>query len=501
MEKNTVLSLAMIRRVLLRAGGSTLLAFALVFLFRRMLHVNQTTVALTYLVGILLAASRWPLAYSLYLSLLCSGLYNFFFLPPVGTLTVVDPQNLVALFVFLCASVLVSHLSSRARREADLSEIRRREVEHLYEFSQELLLHDDLSAVARVTPSIAVTIFGFRAVALYAREQDATYFSDPDDELVSLAELKKTAETVEPAVTAYNGVCVIPLLLGMRSMGAMAIRGKVQSVNIYEAIGTLVAIALERAAALERASHLEAARESERLHTALMDSVTHELRTPLTSIRAAATTLVSQPQMGEAARREMYTVVDEESARLDHLIGQAIEMAQLDAASIHVSVGRENVAEIVALALEEAQPLIGDRKVEVEVPGGMPAVRLDRKLVRRVLRHLIENAVKYSPPGSPLRVAARVEGGRLLVSVEDFGPGIEEFEKPLIFRKFYRGRRQRDRISGTGMGLAIVKAILDAHGGGIDVQSRPGKGAQFTFWLPIEASQPNDSVPPEKPRD
>lgn len=501
MQKNTVPNLARVRRILLRGGGSTLLAFALVFLFRRSLHANQTTVALSFLVLILIAASRWRLTYSLYLSVLCAALYNFFFLPPVGTLVVVDPQNLVALIVFLCASFLVSHLSSRARREADLSEIRRGEVEHLYEFSQELLLHDDLSAVARVTPSIAAAIFEFRAVSLYAREEDATYFSDPDHELVPLDELKKTAEAAEPAVTLHNDVHVIPLLLGMRSMGAMAIRGRAQSPNVYEAIGTLVAIALERAAALERASHLEAARESERLHTALMDSVTHELRTPLTSIRAAATTLLSQPQMNEVERKEMYTVVDEESSRLDHLIGQAIEMAQLDAASIHVSIGRENVDEIIALALEEAQPLLGERSLEVQVPEGMPAVRLDRKLVRRVLRHLIENAVKYSPPGSPLRVAARVEGGRLLVSVEDFGPGIEEFEKPLIFRKFYRGRRQRDHISGTGMGLAIVKAILDAHGGGIDVQSRAGKGAQFTFWLPIEAAEAKDPGRRDEPGD
>jgi len=452
--------------------------------------VNQTTVALSFLVLILIAASRWRLAYSIYLSIVCATLYNFFFLPPVGTLTVLDPQNIVALIVFLCASLLVSHLSTRARREAELAETRRREVQHLYEFSQELLLHDDLSAVARITPSIAATIFGFRAVALYVRGSDAAFYSDPGYELVPLAHLKSAVEAAEPAVTLTNGVQLIPLVLGMRTLGAMAIRGDAQSSNIYEAIGSLVAIALERAEALERTSHMEAARESERLHTALLDSITHELRTPLTSIRAAATTLVSQ-QMAEPQRAEMYAVIDEESARLDRLIGQAIEMSQLDAASIHVQARPESVREIVQLALEEAQSILGDRTVDVHVPESLPPVRLDRKLVRRVLHHLIENAVKYSPSGSPLRVTARTEGDRLLVSVEDYGQGIEEFEKPLIFRKFYRGRRQRDRISGTGMGLAIVKAILDAHGGGIDVLSRPAHGAQFTFWLPIEGERSN----------
>ncbi len=494
MQKDT----ARVRWVLFRAGGFTLLAFALVALFRVLLRVNQTTIALSFLALILIAASRWRLVYSLYLSFLCALLYNYFFLPPIGRLTVRDPQNLVALAAFLGASLLVSHLSSRARNEAELSENRRREVEQLYEFSQELLLHDDLGAVARITPSIAAAIFGFRAVALYVREGGAAYFSDPRNELVPLTDLKSVAETAEPTVSADGNLHIIRLVLGMRSLGAMAILGSAQSAQIYEAIGSLVAIALERAAALERTSHMEAARESERLHTALLDSVTHDLRTPLTAIRAAATTLLSQPGMTEAARREMYAVVDEESARLDRLIGQAIEMAQLDASSINVQVKPERIREIIALALEEAQPLLGDRSrersVEVQIANDLPPVHLDRRLVRRVLRHLIENAVKYSPPGSPLRISARIENERLLVSVEDSGPGIEEFEKPLIFRKFYRGRKQRDHSSGTGMGLAVVKAILDAHGGGIDVVSRPSQGAQFTFWLPVVSADSNVSV-------
>jgi len=490
MKENT----ANIRTAVLRYGSLTLLVFALVSLFRNILRVNNTTVALSFLILILITASRWRLAYSLYLSVLCAVLYNLFFLPPIGRITVRDPQNLIALAVFLGASVLVSQLSESAHREAELSEIRHREVQHLYEFSQELLLHDDLSTVARITPTVAATIFGFRAVALYVRDGDTAYYSDPASELVPLAELKNATYAPEPAAAVINDIHLIPLLLGMRSMGMMAFSGGEQSPNVYEAIGSLVAIALERAAALERTSHMEAARESERLHSALLDSVTHDLRTPLTSIRAAATTLISQPQMNEPQRHEMYAVVDEESERLDRLIGQAIEMAQLDSASIHAQVKPESVREIIELALEEAHPLLGERPVDVDVPENMPSVRMDRLLVRRVLRHLIENAAKYSPPGSPLRIGSRIEDQRLLVSVEDYGPGIEAFEQPLIFNKFYRGRNQKAAISGTGMGLAIVKAIVVAHGGGIDVVSRPPRGALFTFWLPLASGESNDSV-------
>jgi two-component system, OmpR family, sensor histidine kinase KdpD len=480
MKKNT----ASLRLPVIRFGGVTLLAALVVVVYRLIIHVNQTTVALTFLVLILISASRLRLRYSIYLSVLCTLLYNFFFLPPVGTFTINDPQNWIAMAAFLCASILVSQLSDSVHRQAAISESRRVEVERLYTFSQELLLHDDLRTLARATPSIAASVFGFRAVALYVRDGDTTYYSDPGYELLPPLEMKKAALLTDQAVAEIGGVQVVPLMLGMRSMGALAVREEEKSAGRVEAVGTLVAIALERAATLERTSHMEAARESDRLRSALLDSVTHDLRTPLTSIRAAASTLVSHPQLPQAERTEMYAVIEEESARLDTLIGKAVEMAQLDSHSIQVKAQPENLRVLVELALEEARPLLKERPVEVDIPADLPAVSMDRELVRRVLRHLIENAARYSPPLSPLHINARIEDYRLLVSLEDEGPGIEDADQPYIFDKFFRGKNQKPGTSGTGMGLAIVKAIMTAHGGGIEVASRPGRGSTFTFWLP-----------------
>ena len=185
----------------------------------------------------------------------------------------------------------------------------------------------------------------------------------------------------------------------MRSLGVLAVTEGGFSPQIYEAIGSLVAIALERAAAVERSSRLEASRESERLRIALLDSVTHDLRTPLTAIRAAATTLVSQPDLPEAERADLAAVLDEESARLDRLIGQAVEMAQLDAATVQVHPRPQDVRELIETTLEEMRPVLRDRAVEVTVGEELPRAPMDRELVHRVLRHLIENAVKYSPTG------------------------------------------------------------------------------------------------------
>jgi two-component system sensor histidine kinase KdpD len=481
MEKDTPRAI----KILLRYAILTAAALLLVVLLRKAAPANQTTVALSFLMLILVTASQWRLAYSVYLSVLCTLLYNFFFLPPVGRLTIAEPANWVALAAFLCCSVLVSHLAEREHKHAEAADGRSREVERLYEFSQQLLLQDDLRSVGRSTPSVLAAVFGLRAVALYVREDDAAYYSDPQNELLPLVDLKLAANPSDAGVTSRNGYHVIPLTLGMQFLGVLALKDGGFSPRIYEAIGSLVAIALERAATVERSSRLEASRESERLRSALLDSVTHDLRTPLTAIRAAATTLVSQPDLPEPARADLAAVVDEESARLDRLIGQAVEMAQLDAETLQIDARPENVRELIEMTVEEMRPLLRERPVEVMVAGDLSRAPMDRELVRRVLRHLIENAAKYSPPGSLIVVSAEKDEYRLLVTVADRGPGIDPGEQPFVFDKFFRGKKERVQAAGTGMGLAIVKAILEAHGGGIELVSQTGKGTRFTFWLPL----------------
>lgn len=473
-------------QVPLRYAVLTAVALALVAVFRTLWRANDTTVALTFLILVMVTASRWRLRYSVYLSLLCTLLYNYFFLPPIRRFTIEDPRNWVALAAFLACSVLVSHLSNQEHIHAEAAEQRSREVERLYEFSQRLLLQDDPHQVARATPSAAAAVFGFRAIALYVRADDAVYSSDPESEIMSSLDLKLAAATGENGAVARDGLRIIPVTLGMRSAGVLAATEAGYSPQIYEAIGTLVAIALERAAALERSSLLEAARESERLRVALLDSVTHDLRTPLTSIRAAATTLVSQPDLPQPERVELASVVDEESARLDRLIGQAIEMAQFDAAAVTLHRQEQDVQELVDTTLEEMQKLLRKHIISVHVESGIPAVPMDRELIRRALRHLIENAVRYSPPGSAISLNAKLDDNRLLIEVADQGPGIDPDEQPFVFDKFFRGRQSRSSQKGTGIGLAIAKAIMEAHGGGIMLVSTPGRGACFTLWLPTE---------------
>jgi two-component system, OmpR family, sensor histidine kinase KdpD len=483
---------APLRQLVLRFAAMTAAALLVVLIYRRILHVNQTTVALTFLVMVQVAAFSWGLVYSVCLAIGCTLLYNYFFLPPIGSFTIADPQNWIALLAFLASAIFISRISESERRQAAMSEARRSEMERLYEFSNQLLMEENLHDVASHAPRVVASIFAFDAVILYLTESDTAYSSDPRRNFVSLQELRAAARLPDGPQSRSDGVRIVPLVLGMRASGSIAMTRKTKvakagsySDGLYDAIGGLLAIALERATALDRYSRVEAAREGERLRSALLDSVTHELRTPLTAIRAAATSLLSQPSLEESQRHEMFAILDEESARLDRLIGQAVEMAQLDTDGIEVRLRLQPLQEVIDMALEDCRVLLRGRPVTVELPPDMPSISLDRELIRRVLRHLLENAARYSPAGSPVRIGAALEADRLLVSITDQGQGIDDAEQAYIFDKFYRGSRQR-MLSGTGMGLAIAKAILRAHGGGIGVVSHRDEGAAFTFWVPLD---------------
>ena len=335
-------------------------------------------------------------------------LYNYFFLPPIGSFTIADPQNWIALLAFLASAIFISKLSENERRQTALSEGRRSELERLYEFSNQLLMEENLHDVARNAPRVVASIFGFDAVTLYLTENDSAYSSDPRRAFVSLRNCALSRGCPDAPRSRTAGVCIVPLLLGMRASGSIAMTKAAYSDGLYDAIGGLLAIALERAAALDRFSRIEAAREGERLRSALL-----EFRDPRATHAADRHTsgghqpVVPAVVQGESQRREMFAIVDEESARLDRLIGQAVEMAQLDTDGIEVRPRPQHLQEVIDMALDDCHALLRGRPVTVELPPDLPAVPLDRELIRRVLRHLLENAARYSPAGSPVQIRRR----------------------------------------------------------------------------------------------
>lgn len=470
---------------LFRYALATGLTGCIVIVYFRLIHVNPTTVALTFLLGILFIANRMGLRYSVYMSILAALAFNFFFLPPVGKLTIADTQNWVALLAFLIAGFLASHLTERVRREAQESDRRRREVERLYDFSQQIFTSDRLADLLNTLPGHICSTFHNEAANVYLSDSDRVYRSPSDVSGMTKESLREVANRGEVRRDASKDTCVAPLFLGLRSIGAIGIAGNPPSRETIDALGSLIAIAVERSMTAERLTRTEAARENERLRSALLDSVTHELRTPLTAITASITSLRSGMIQDPASREEMLAVIEEESTRLNHLIGQAVEMAQLDAQQVQLHLESAQINTAITETIAECNSLLEGHPLEVRLPPSTPAVRMDVNWIRKVLHHLLENAAKYSEQGKPIFVSAEVQGPSLVTSVADRGAGIDDLEKSMIFDKFYRGQSQRYRVHGTGMGLAIVKAIVEAHGGKVDVTSQLGVGSVFSFSLPL----------------
>ncbi len=457
------------------------------------LRVNHTTVALMFLIAVLLASAYWGLRYALVLAVGATAAFNFFFLPPVGTFTIADPQNWVALFAFLVTAVVASNLAETARRQAEGAKQRRRDVERLYALSQRLLASENVLELLNALPLYVQETFSVGSVAVIAPDHLTVYRSSLDakfDETV----LRSTLLRGEPITQA--GISYVPLRLGMRTVGALAVTGDELSREALDALSSLAGLAIERARALEALSKHRAEQEHERLRSALLDSVTHEFRTPLTAIKASVTTLLSGANLDDQGRRELLTVIDEETDRLNRLVGEASEMAQLDAGMFKLDLQPHSIQEALQPALQDAKASLESHPVEVMVPADLPKVPIDLKRIREVLMHLLENAGKYSEAGRPIRVTSEVQGERLLTSIADRGPGIDSFEQSLIFEKFYRGQHQRYASPGTGMGLAIAKVIVETHGGTIGVVSQLGRGSVFSFSLPLDKhSRPALSMP------
>jgi two-component system sensor histidine kinase KdpD len=462
--------------------GASLCAVAGVIAVCRLLHVNATTVALTLLLVILGISTRWGLMEATAASVLAVLGVNFYFLPPVGTLTIQDPQNWIALFAFLVTAVTASQLSARARRRAEALEVRRREVERLYALVQAMSLSGSVRKALREFVNRVVQVFGCDGAALYYKPSNEVFRSGPESKPVSDHELKVVSELDNISVDAARGVVTAPIKVGVRPLGSLALAGNIPSAEIVGAIAEMVSITIEKARAIEEASQAEAARQSEVLKAALLDSLAHDIKTPLTSIKAAVTSLLGSEDTGGLSR-ELLDIINEGADRLNQLAAEVIAMARIEAGKLHLEKRPVRVDELISGALAELGPARRGREISVEAPADLPPANADSELAREVIKQLIENALKYSPEGAPVRVTAALKNGKIVIGVADRGPGIEENERPLIFDKFFRGRRHRFSTKGTGMGLAIAKGIAEAHGERIWVESEAGEGAAFYMSL------------------
>ena len=461
---------------------------AVILIYRHAASVNQTTVALTLLLAILAVSAVWGMAVSVFMSVVAVLAFNYYFLPPVGTFTIADPQNWVALLAFLVTAIMGSQLSARIRKEADESHHRRREIERLYTFSQKLLAEGNVIQLMNAIPNYIVESFEAGAAELFLPQKDKFYRSGFGAAHLDEEKMKSVFLRDEAVIEARQGLYFIPVRLGVRPIASLGISGSNFSRQTLDALGSMVAIAIERARAVEKLGETEAERQGERLKSALLDSIAHDFRTPLTSIKAATTSLLAADCIEPAQAQELLTIINEECDRLNRLVEEAAEMSRLEAGEIELNIEPVQIADIIQASLAQSKTALAGRQVEVRLNGNLPPVLADVDRIKEALTHLVDNANLYSPKDQPITISAEATGDTVTTCVADRGPGIDDFEQGMIFDKFYRGKDQRYLVRGTGMGLPIAKAIVTAHKGTISVTSQLGHGSVFSFTLPVERS-------------
>jgi two-component system sensor histidine kinase KdpD len=476
-------------RVTLHLAAVLAIIASITFLCSRVVLVNALSVGFAYLVAILVIATVWGLLEAAVASVAAALCLNYFFLPPIGTLTIADPENWIALFAFLLTAIIASELSARAKQRTREALDRQQDTERLYALSRAILLTEANRTAPKQIANQIAQIFDFPAVSLYDRDTGDIHRAGPEDLRAIDDELHEAAVQGTLFHDEVGQTTVTSIRLGGQPIGSLAIRGSSLSDGALQALSNLVAIALEKVRGQEVASRAEAARQSEELKSTLLDAIAHEFKTPLTSIKAAASALLSGTVSKTEEQRELTTIVNEEADRLGRLVTEAIQMARLEAGKIQLNRSMHSVEGLISAVLQQMTPVTEGRRLEVGIASDLPMIEVDPELMQLAIRHLLDNALKYSSPESPLRISAATGERGLMIKVSDKGPGILERDQARIFEKFYRGPNTHSRVPGTGMGLAIAREIVRAHGGDIWVESSAGQGAEFCIAVPVTARE------------
>ena len=473
---------------------------------------NAATVSTTYLLVVLLVAATSRLRVAVVTSIAAMLCLNFFFLPPVGTFTIADPQNWVALFAFLVVSLVASHLSAVAHARTAEALGRRDELARLFDLSRDVLQMTDsreaLAALARAVARrfdlefVAVAmpranewdVFDAGVRSIHLDRRDLTHAFAAAQASIEFDAYARTYAGHRTATIDGQTIRLVPLRVGTRPIGILAASGRPVEAGTLDTLAGVVAIGIERAQLLEERKAAELTRQSEQLKTALLASLGHDLRTPLTAIRVAASN-IKVSEISPELRLEQSDLILSEVERLTRLFENVLEMARIDAGAIATEARWTHPSEIVAAARNQVEHAIRGHKLEVAIDADVP-VRLDPRLTAAALAHLLENAAQYTPSGSTIEVVARLTGDGLTLDVRDHGPGIAPADMPRLFERFYRGTAARSRMSGTGMGLWIVRGLLAAEQGRVWAENCPDGGARFTIVVPAAVKETEPAASP-----
>ncbi|HEY0522241.1 MAG TPA: sensor histidine kinase KdpD [Stellaceae bacterium] len=483
------------------ATGVVAVALGVGLLLQQVLAVSN--LALVFLTAVLVSAVAWGLWPSLYACVASVLAYNFFFLPPLYTFTIADPENVVALFFFAVVAVIASNLTARVRAEAVTARQRAKTTEDLYLFSRKLAGIAAMDDLLWATAFQIASMLKVRVVLLLPESETvAVRAGYPPEDVLDDADVAAAKWAWQNNRSAGRGADTLPgakrLFLPMRTgRGAVGVIGidsdrsgpllTPDQRRLLDALSDQAALAIERIQLAEDVEKARLVAETERLRGALLTSISHDLRTPLTSILGAATTLKGyRAILDEAAQGELVQTIQEEAERLNRFIANLLDMTRLESGTIVPNRAAVDLAEVLGGALRRAGKILGAHRVEVDLAADLPMIEIDPVLFEQVLFNLLDNAAKYSPEGSLIAVHAwRGGGGRVCLCITDEGPGLPPADIERIFDKFFRAQTGDRQRAGTGLGLAICRGFVEAMGGSIVAENRHDRsGAVFTVTLP-----------------
>jgi two-component system, OmpR family, sensor histidine kinase KdpD len=469
-------------------------------------HFDRANLIMVYLIGVLVAAVRFGRGPGAFASVLSVAAFDFFFVSPALTFAVSDTQYLVTFAIMLGTALLVSTLGVRLREQAEEARLRERRTAALYALSRDLAAAPNEVELQEAAVARARETFDCDAALLLP---DDTGRLRPRTALRSGPALDGREMGVAQWVfdhgqAAGAGTATLPSAAGLHvpletpqgTVGVLALMGpgptfaRSDQMRLLETFAHQVALALERTQLASDTERTRMLAESERLRNALLSSVSHDLRTPLAAITGATSTLLEGGErLSEPVRRDLLQGIAGESQRMNRLVANLLEMTRLESEGVQVRKEWHSIEEVVGTALARLEDMLEGRDIRLEIPNHLPLVPLDAVSIEQVLLNLIENAVKYSPPEAPITIRAAAEAGQMTVEVMDRGRGIAPGEEARVFEKFYRVASDRDP-GGIGLGLAICRAIVVAHGGAISARAREGGGAVFRFTLPNAGAAP-----------
>jgi two-component system sensor histidine kinase KdpD len=475
----------------LRGYAAGLAAVALVTLVGFRLNMNLSTSGSLYFLIVVMVSVNWGFREASVTSLIAVNCLNYFFVPPVLSFRVGAPEYWVALCTFEIAALIVSRLSARAQEQARAETRHRAQVEKLYELSRRILLVDRRQTVAPQIVSLIQEIFRAESVALF--DANLAHLDATGPQARELEELARSSYFRDSPPEDAAPIAVRVLRLGSRPVGALAIHGADLDRLTVSAIASLAAIALERARSFEKESRAEAARQAEQLRTAVLDGLAHAFKTPLTVILTASSGILDAGRLSQDDA-ELAALIDEQAGHLNRLTTELLQMARIDAAEVRLRREWVSVLPLLEDVLERHREQLRDRRVEISEGAAQLDVQGDREMLATAVEQFIDNASRYSTPGSAICVSAEESLGEIIISVHNEGPPIRPADRERIFERFYRAEESRHRAPGTGLGLSIVKKTAEAHGGRAWVVSDERTGTTFFLALPRGARRQIDAI-------